>query len=65
MLIAQELSRLALVMLGHIFGVVGVLLLYAGWRSGSDMLEAAIYLGLAAVISWVTDPGRKKSAHRR
>ena len=65
MLIAQELSRLALMMLGHVFGVCGVLLLYVGWQSGPDLLQAAIYLGLAAVITWVTGRGGKKSATNR
>lgn len=65
MLIAQELSRLALLMLGHVFGVCGVLLLYVGWQSGPDLLQAAIYLGMAAVISWITDRGKKKSVTHR
>jgi len=55
--------RTSLQAVSHLFGISGLLVLYACWPEPARMLEGALYLSLAAIISWSTE--KRKSESRR
>jgi hypothetical protein len=60
----SEFLFLSLKALGALFGGCGVFLLYMSWYNEKFLIEASLYLGLAAVIAIATNRGRQRIKRR-
>jgi hypothetical protein len=59
-----EFMFLSLKALGALFGGCGVFLLYMSWYNDKLLIEATLYLGLAAAIAIATNRGRQRIKRR-
>jgi hypothetical protein len=59
-----EFMFLSLKALGALFGGCGVFLLYMSWYNEKFLIEATLYLGLAAVIAIATNRDRQRIKRR-
>jgi hypothetical protein len=60
-----EFMVLSLKALGALFGGCGVFLLYISyWYNEKFLIDASVYLGLAAVIAVATNRGRQRIKRR-
>ena len=60
-----EFMLMSLKALGALFGGCGVFLLYMSWYNEKFLIEATLYLGLAAVIAIATNRKDRQRVKRR
>jgi hypothetical protein len=60
-----EFVVMSLKALGALFGGCGVFLLYMSWYNEKFLIEATLYLGLAAVIAVATNRKDRQRIRRR